>query len=70
MKIQLFIPLLLAVLIFSCKSEEDPKKLPPAGTPVAKKIVKELTLHDDTRVDNYFWMTVPLNVSFTFCVTR
>lgn len=56
MKIQLFIPLLLAVLIFSCKSEEEPKKLPPAGTPVAKKIVKELTLHDDTRVDNYFWM--------------
>ena len=24
--------------------------------PVAKKIAKELTAHDHTRIDNYFWM--------------
>ena len=24
--------------------------------PVAKKIPKELSLHNDTRIDNYFWM--------------
>ena len=24
--------------------------------PVAKKIKKELTIHDDTRIDNYYWM--------------
>ncbi|MFT4662690.1 MAG: oligopeptidase B [Patiriisocius sp.] len=25
-------------------------------TPVAKKIAKEMTIHGDTRLDNYFWM--------------
>ena len=24
--------------------------------PVAKKIKKELTIHDDTRIDNYYWL--------------
>jgi oligopeptidase B len=24
--------------------------------PVAKKVAKELSIHGDTRVDNYFWM--------------
>ena len=56
MKKQLFIPLLLAMLLLGCKSEEEMKKTSLADTPVAKKTPKELTLHDDTRVDNYFWM--------------
>ena len=24
--------------------------------PIAKKINKELTLHNDTRIDSYFWL--------------
>jgi len=56
MKKQFFIPLLLTLLIIGCKSEKETNKLPLSDTPVAKKSPKELTLHDDTRVDNYFWM--------------
>ena len=33
-------------------------KAPPIQAPVAKKIKKELTIHDDTRIDNYYWMRV------------
>ncbi|PTM08969.1 MAG: oligopeptidase B [Bacteroidetes bacterium] len=56
MKKQFFIPLLLTLLIIGCKSEKETNKLPLSDTPVAKKSPKEITLHDDTRVDNYFWM--------------
>lgn len=30
--------------------------LKPADAPVAKKIAKELSIHGDTRIDNYYWM--------------
>ena len=40
----------LCCAILSCS------KAPPAQPPVAKKIKKELTIHDDTRIDNYHWM--------------
>ncbi|MCH7963940.1 MAG: S9 family peptidase [Bacteroidetes bacterium] len=40
----------LCCAILSCS------KAPPAQPPVAKKIKKELTIHDDTRIDNYYWM--------------
>ncbi len=47
---------LLGCLIFvaSCKNEksEMAKILPP----VAKKVPKELTMHGDVRVDDYYWM--------------
>lgn len=41
---------ILCCAILSCS------KAPPAQPPVAKKIKKELTIHDDTRIDNYYWM--------------
>lgn len=47
---------LLAVLIIisitgtSCKNESQ------MNPPVAKKIAKELTIHGDTRIDNYYWL--------------
>jgi len=41
----------IAVLLFNC-SVKDASSVQP----VAKKIKKELTIHDDTRIDNYFWM--------------
>ncbi len=49
----------LLVLIFiiwtsmACNETTETKKPQP---PVAKKIPKELTIHGDTRVDNYFWI--------------
>jgi len=49
----------LLVLIFiiwtsmACNETKEMKKPQP---PVAKKIPKELTIHGDTRIDNYFWL--------------
>lgn len=44
----------LLCLSFACapKKKEETMIKPP----VAEKIAKELTLHGDTRVDNYFWL--------------
>ncbi len=56
MKKLFFIPLLLATIFFGCKTNEENSTLQLVEAPVAKKIAKELTLHDDTRIDNYFWM--------------
>lgn len=55
MRKHFFIPLLLAIILVGCKTNEENQKS-AVNTPVAKKIPKELTLHDDTRIDNYFWM--------------
>ncbi len=49
----------LLVLIFiiwtsmACNETTETKKPQP---PVAKKIPKELSIHGDTRIDNYFWI--------------
>ena len=53
-----FLGLCLVFLIFiigpGCtKSEKEEDVLEP---PMAEKIPKELTIHDDTRIDNYFWL--------------
>ena len=56
MKKNILIPILLAFIFFGCKTNEDKITNDLVNAPVAKKIPKELTLHDDTRIDNYFWM--------------
>lgn len=43
-------------MISSCKSNEAKKPYAALEAPVAKKIPKELTIHGDTRIDNYFWI--------------
>lgn len=48
-KIILFSGLVLA----SCGSDNNETMVKP---PIAKKIAEKLTVHGDTRVDNYFWM--------------
>ena len=50
--------LALSTLLISCESENDKKDNTQINmdAPVAKKSPKELTIHGDTRVDNYFWM--------------
>lgn len=46
----------LLLIITSCKTEEKNTDYTSIDVPVAKKISKELTMHGDTRVDDYFWM--------------
>ena len=43
--------LLSFFLLIGCSKEKE-KPVPP----VAQKISKELTIHSDTRIDNYFWL--------------
>ncbi|MBU8892763.1 MAG: S9 family peptidase [Bacteroidales bacterium] len=42
--------ILIIIIMSSCTGET---KMNP---PIAKKIAKELTIHEDTRIDNYFWL--------------
>jgi len=50
MKKRIFNYLAIAIIAVSCTSKVEVKP------PVAKKIPKELTIHGDTRIDNYYWM--------------
>jgi len=50
MKRLIFNFLAIALIAVSCTSKVEVKP------PVAKKIPKELTIHGDTRIDNYYWM--------------
>lgn len=45
----------LILLLTGC-TKETKKAYLSIEAPVAKKIPKELTIHGDTRIDNYFWM--------------
>ena len=51
-----YFALLIFIITFSYKSNETEKPYASLETPVAKKEVKELSIHGDTRIDNYFWM--------------
>lgn len=58
------LPLAAIVFTMACSSESDHKeKLSSAmyektdlTAPIAKKVAEEMTIHDDTRVDQYYWM--------------
>ncbi|MCK4701189.1 MAG: hypothetical protein KAT38_12665, partial [Bacteroidales bacterium] len=41
------------ILLVSCSRTKQTNNMKP---PLAEKVKKELTLHNDTRIDNYFWM--------------
>ena len=45
-----------ALAFTSCKKNEKNTDYTSIDVPVAKKISKELIMHGDTRVDDYFWM--------------
>lgn len=67
-KVTLFEITLATFFLASCltgcnlenEQQNDPKIMSmneiKANAPIAKKVKKELTIHGDTRVDNYFWM--------------
>ena len=46
----------IAVLFTACQTSNDMSHSDDAVAPAAKMVPFELTLHGDTRVDNYFWM--------------
>ncbi len=50
MKRAIFPFFMILLFLFACSVKEDIKP------PVAKKIMKALTIHGDRRIDNYFWM--------------
>ncbi len=45
--------MIAVILLLSCSRIKQTNKMKP---PIAEKVKKELTLHNDTRIDNYFWM--------------
>jgi len=47
-----FVFSLVALILFLAACTTKKKVMPP----VAKKITKELAIHGDTRIDNYYWM--------------
>ncbi|MGM0667237.1 MAG: oligopeptidase B, partial [Bacteroidota bacterium] len=49
-KTLLLTPLLILILMFACKPKQAPEP------PDAEKMPEELVKHDNTRVDNYYWM--------------
>ncbi len=52
-----FIIVIGGFMMFSCMFGCEQKKLADNVTPPkAEKIKKELTIHDDTRIDNYYWL--------------
>ncbi len=50
--------LFVSILFVSCNFEEKETSKPylSLDTPIAKKFNVELQVHDDVRIDNYFWM--------------
>ena len=50
MKKLIYLSFIWGLFLVACTSKE---RIAP---PVAKKIMKELTIHGHTRVDNYYWM--------------
>jgi len=57
MKLQRYFMLLAIVLFLSCNKEQKPQsRWADIPTPSAKIIPDTLTIHDDSRIDNYFWM--------------
>jgi|TARA_R110002110_G_scaffold64434_8_gene178050 oligopeptidase B len=48
--------LALSFTIYSCESDKSTQQKSYSDGPVAKKIPDTLTIHNDTRIDNYFWM--------------
>jgi len=55
MKNAIYFIVSLLLIFTSCESKEKASHV-LIEAPVAKKVTEESTIHDDTRIDNYFWM--------------
>ncbi len=47
---------IVLLLLASCGTKEKTMRDVKVKAPVAEKVKKELTIHGDTRIDNYYWM--------------
>ena len=56
MKYIAFISLLSLIFATSCNNKETSEKPMNIIAPKADKIAKNLEMHDDVRVDNYYWL--------------
>ncbi|WP_296316588.1 S9 family peptidase [Winogradskyella sp. UBA3174] len=56
MKRNIYSLLALISILTSCKQEQKEVTYKSIEIPLAKKVTKELTIHNDTRTDDYFWM--------------
>lgn len=56
MKNYFYAGLVCLLSLVSCNSSTEKEKPETPQAPVAKIIPEKLTIHDDTRIDNYFWM--------------
>ncbi len=56
MKPTFFFMLIITLIFSSCNTNEEKKPYQSVAVPIAKKVAEELTIHGDTRIDNYFWM--------------
>ncbi|MBT8394396.1 MAG: hypothetical protein KJN66_06045, partial [Bacteroidia bacterium] len=58
MSSKFLLTILLSLLIFTCDKDKTGSNelYKSIEAPKAKKTEKELVMHDDTRIDNYFWM--------------
>ena len=43
-------------LLYSCNNQSKSTQQIMIKPPITKKVPKELTIHNHTRVDNYFWL--------------
>ena len=51
-----YIILVIVFTTFACSKSNQEMESTVVQAPVCKKIPKELTIHDHTRIDNYFWL--------------
>ncbi|WP_044404421.1 oligopeptidase B [Lacinutrix sp. Hel_I_90] len=56
MKTSIYSLLALLFIVTSCKTEKKEAAYKSVEIPVAKKIATELRIHNDIRIDDYFWM--------------
>ncbi|MCH7523890.1 MAG: S9 family peptidase [Bacteroidetes bacterium] len=56
MKPTFYFILVITLIFTACKTNDEKKPYQSVEAPIAKKVAEELTIHDDTRIDNYFWM--------------
>ncbi len=60
-----FIVFLFSALCAACVTDNSKKTDKVIQPPICKKKFKELTIHDHTRVDNYFWLNERANPEVT-----
>jgi oligopeptidase B len=56
MKLLSYLIVGLLFILSSCKTDTTISSKQIAQAPIAKKIPETLTIHNDTRIDDYFWM--------------